>query len=116
MKSYVIVISLLWCEVFVFIFFITGLIIGTIGGYDYIKNRHDERIYRSWKTLCLVRNYTLKRCDCNWFNEFCKIYPCFNEEFLVDYEIFNKTIITNYIQTKNQLNHHKDLTIRHVKL
>jgi hypothetical protein len=104
MKSYVIIISMLWCEVFAFIFLMVGIILGSIGLCDYVRNRNDERLYRSWKTLCIVRNFTSNRCDCQWSNDFCKTYPCFNEDFLVNYEIFNKTIITSYIKTKGQKN------------
>jgi hypothetical protein len=111
MKSYTITIFILWCEVFAFTFLIAGIILGSIGVCDYVRNRNDERIYRSWKTICIVRNYTSNRCDCPWSRNFCKIYSCFNEEFLVDYEIFNKTIITSYIKTESQMNQ-RNLNVR----
>lgn len=104
MRSYMIIISLLWCEVFAFIFLLAGIILGSIGACNYLRNQNDERIYRPWKTICIVRNFTSNRCDCQWSKDFCKTYPCFNEEFLVNYEIFNKTIITSYIQTKGKIN------------
>jgi hypothetical protein len=100
---------MLWSEVFAVIFLLAGIILGTIGGLNYIRNQNDERIYRPWKTLCLVRNYTSNRCDSQWFSDCYDRYPCFNEEYLVDYEIFNKTIMRSSIKTKKQ----KHLTRKH---
>jgi len=113
MKFYLIMISMLWCEVFAFIFLVAGIIIGSIGLCDYVRNRNDERLYRSWKTLCIVRNFTSNRCDCRWSSGLCRTYPCFNEDFLVNYEILNKTIITSYIKTKG-LKNQKNLDVRKV--
>jgi hypothetical protein len=93
MRSYAMMIFMLWSEIFSVIFLLTGIILGTIGALNYIQNRNDERIYRPWKTLCLVRNYTSNRYDSQWFSDCYDQYPCFNEEYLVDYEIFNKTIM-----------------------
>jgi hypothetical protein len=104
MRPYAMMIFMVWSEVFAVIFLLAGIIFGTLGASNYIRNRNDEQTYRPWKTLCIVRNYTSKRCDYRWFSDCYDRYPCFNEEYLVDYEIFNKTIVRSSIKTKNQIN------------
>jgi hypothetical protein len=98
---------MLWSEIFAVIFLLSGITIGTIGAVNYFRNRNDERTYGPWKTLCFVRNYTAYQCNYRWFSDCYDRYPCFNEEYLVDYEIFNKTIIRSSIKTKNQKNLHR---------
>lgn len=96
MKSYATVILILWLEIFAISLLLAGIIVGSYGAATYLKNCQDEQNYRLWKTICYVRNYTLTSCDCY---DQC---PCFAEEFLVEYEIFNKTNLLSRIQTKTR--------------
>jgi len=102
MKSHVILLAMLWCEIFMFILFIAGIILGSIGLSQYIKNHRDELTYRPWQTICLIENYSMDQCDCYSSGDYCPLVPCFNENYLVTYEISNQTRITSSIQTKSQ--------------
>ena len=96
MKSYAALVLVLWLEIFAVSLLLAGIIVGSYGAATYWKNSKDEVNYRPWKTMCYVRNYTLNVCD---RYDQCL---CFDEEYLVEYEIFNKTKLTSRIQTKTR--------------
>lgn len=91
-------VAILWLEIFAVSFLLAGILIGSYGASNYLKSSKDEDNYRSWKTICYVRNYTLNSCDC--YSQ----CLCFEEEYIVEYEIFNQTKLISRIQTKTRTN------------
>ena len=97
MPSHGTLVAILWLEIFAVSFFLAGIIVGGYGASNYLKSSKDEENYRPWKTICYIRNYTLNSCNCS--NQ----CLCFEEEYIVEYEIFNQTkfidTLSNIIRT-----------------
>jgi hypothetical protein len=87
---------------------IASIIVGSIGAASYVKEKHDESIYKP--TMCFVENYTItdstcskQQCNSNGFGQTCTnvYYTCPIELYIVMYNVSDGRQIQSDIKTKD---------------
>jgi hypothetical protein len=96
-------VSLIRYVIFGFVVFLMGILIGLLNTVRYDKNVNDEHLYGSWNTICCILNHTYVQHQCkSCVNEdHCSYKTCYDEIIVVNYKIFNETIVTSTIATKD---------------